>query len=287
MKGIAEHCSLPDKTFDEHWDRIIVPEDQKQRIVLQAVLNLTVRRKLPFAAAPLHGLIVLVGPPGTGKTSLARGVASKTAKTLGQKDLQFLKVEPHGLTSSALGKSQRAVQELLEKTIAERAEAGPLIVLLDEVETLAADRKRMSLEANPIDVHRATDAVLAGLDDLGRRYPELLFIATSNFKQAIDDAFLSRADLVEHIALPDRRACRAIALDTLSAMASAWPKIEQLLEDDKLDEVAEAAKGLDGRALRKAILHACCYSKETAKNPGLLTAADLLRSVRAAAEARQ
>ncbi len=68
-------------------------------------------------------------------------------------------------------------------------------MLLDEVETLAADRSKMSLEANPIDIHRATDAVLVQLDALAERYPDLLFLATSNFPQAVDAAFMSRCDL--------------------------------------------------------------------------------------------
>jgi len=42
---------------------------------------------------------------------------------------------------------------------------------------VAADRGRMSMDANPIDVHRATDAVLAQLDQLAAKYPHLLFIA--------------------------------------------------------------------------------------------------------------
>ena len=57
--------------------------------------------------------------------------------------------------------------------------SGPTIVLLDEVETLAADRSKMSLEANPIDIHRATDAVLVQLDSLAERFPNLWTAAPS------------------------------------------------------------------------------------------------------------
>ncbi len=71
--------------------------------------------------------------------------------------------------------------------------------MLDEVETLAGNRFQMSMEANPIDVHRATDALLAGLDTLASKYKKLLFITTTNFEGAVDPAFISRADLVEYI----------------------------------------------------------------------------------------
>ena len=61
-----------------------------------------------------------------------------------------------------------------------------------------------------MDVHRATDAVLTELDRLAANHPQLLFLATSNFAGAIDEAFLSRADLgAVTIDLPTTEACSA------------------------------------------------------------------------------
>lgn len=111
------------------------------------MLNFTMRGKVDRSVIPLHGVILLVGPPGTGKTSLARGLAHRTAETFPGSGFRLLEVEPHALTSSAMGKTQRAVSELFSQSIAEVAATGPTIVLLDEVETLAADRSKMSLEA--------------------------------------------------------------------------------------------------------------------------------------------
>src|SRR3546814_17965125 len=95
------------------------------------------------------------------------------------------------LTSSAMGKTQRAVSDLFSQSIAEAAVGGPTIVLLDEVETLAADRSKMSLEANPIDIHRATDAVLVQLDVLADRHPNLLFIATRSEERRVGQECVS------------------------------------------------------------------------------------------------
>ena len=81
--------------------------------------------------------------------------------------------------------------------------------MLDEVETLAADRSKMSMEANPVDIHRATDAVLVQLDMLAEQNPQLLFVATSNFPQAVDSAFTSRCDLVLTRAAARRQGMRA------------------------------------------------------------------------------
>jgi len=193
-KGILKLCDLPNAEFDDLWERIIVPAAVKERLVAQILLSFTIRKRIPFGALPLHGLILLVGPPGTGKTSLAKGVASKAAGLLKGARPRFIQVEPHGLTSSALGRSQREMHTFFSATVAEYAAQGPLIVFLDEVETMAVDRQKLSLDANPIDVHRATDAILASLDHLAEQHPDLVFIATSNFQTALDSAFVSRAD---------------------------------------------------------------------------------------------
>lgn len=278
-KGILEHVQLPDKRFDALWEKIIIPEEVKQRLLSQALLEFTLRGNTNSVSIPLHGILLLVGPPGTGKTSLARGLANSVAECFPNEKFHFIAVEPHALASSGLGKSQQAVRDLLQTTIAEHAASGPLVVLLDEVETLSPDRKRLSMESNPIDVHRATDAVLASVDYLASSYPHLLFVATSNFAEAVDEAFLSRVDLIENIGLPNEKAIKNIVTDSLGALSEKWPKIKRLFEDSRLDAVVKACIGLDGRQIRKLIISACGSSKDVALDPNLLTIDMLLNSV--------
>lgn len=279
-KGILDKRVLPDRAFDELWERTILPKELKEQLKAQVLLELTIRSQMPSKAAiPLHGIILLVGPPGTGKTSIAKGVASAAADLLQGANITFLEVEPHSLTSSALGKSQREIRKFLEEVVTEHATQGPLIVLLDEVETLVADRSKMSLEANPIDVHRATDAMLAGLDNLASRFPNLVFIATSNFEMALDPAFVSRADLIVQVDRPTEEACEAILTDTLMAMAEKWPALKKLPKHKNYGDIVKKAVGLDGRQLRKTVLSACTQSTDLVLNPGLLTLDHLEKAV--------
>lgn len=277
-KGIHVARNLGVQEFAELWDSIHVPSELKESLLCQSLLNFTLRPKVSRTVIPLHGVILLVGPPGTGKTSLARGLASKTAGLLKSKKLAYLEIEPHSLQSSALGKSQKAVTELFGGTVSEYAQNGPTFVLLDEVETLIADRSKLSLEANPVDVHRATDAALVQLDYLGDAFPNLLIVATSNFPQAIDAAFISRSDMVLSIPLPDKHACQEILADALKGLSKTFPKVEALLRQRDLEEVAEICVGTDGRQIRKMIAMACTFNRETAADPNRLTIIELRRA---------
>lgn len=285
QKGVQDIRELPDGRFDAQWEAVILPAKTKDRLLSHAVLNFTARAKLQEVAMPLHGIILLVGPPGTGKTSLARGLASRTAASLNG-TITYIEVEPHALASAALGKSQQAVSHLLGTVIAEEAASGPCIVLLDEVETLAADRRKMSLEANPVDVHRATDAVLAQLDQLAFNNPQLLFVATSNFAGAIDDAFVSRADLILTVDLPSAEACRTILYDSLNRLAKVYPAIASLLDDPAIEKAAQRSVGLDGRRIRKAVTASLAHTKQIAAHPERLTADAVLEAIELAQRER-
>jgi SpoVK/Ycf46/Vps4 family AAA+-type ATPase len=149
---------------------------------------------------------------------------------------------------------------------------GPLVVLLDEVETLLTNRSALSMEANPIDVHRAVDAALVGLDRLARRHPAVVVLATSNFANAIDPALSSRADLIVEVPAPDRRGRRLILQDTIAAVADAFPGAKCLLAEEVLDHAAEISDGVDGRRLRKAVAAACANEHG---DPGRVTPPDL------------
>jgi pachytene checkpoint protein 2 len=282
-KGVHDIRDLPDPEFDSLWESVFVDPKLKDQLLGQAILNYTLRPRLSRARVPLHGVILLVGVPGTGKTSLAQGLASRTAQAFPKAEFRYVEVEPHSLASGSLGKSQQAVTQILGTVIAEQADGGPLIVLLDEVETIAADRSKMSLQANPVDVHRATDAVLTAMDHLAAQRPGILFVATSNFPEAVDSALISRADLVVTVPLPDKQACRAILEDTVFAIAEAFPALKDLASSRAMADAAQLCVGLDGRRIRKIVIGAIALRKDVALDPTKLTA-DLI--VEAARQAR-
>jgi AAA+ superfamily predicted ATPase len=181
-----------------------------------------------------------------------------------------------------LGESQRNIMRLLQDTIPEVAARRPhTVVLIDEVESFAVRRTSASFETNPVDVHRATDAVMLGIDEIARKLPSVLFVTTTNFIDAIDDAFLSRADLVMHFALPNAGTIANILQHSLAELAVQWPGLKSLSEQSgHISEIASMCDGWNGRQVRKLVLAALAQRLEVAKDPALLTFDDLREAAR-------
>ncbi len=273
VEGLAGLTELPDDAWADRWDRIVLPAGQKDRLLNYVLFSLKHRGRVSQVGLPIHGLIVLAGPPGTGKTTLAGGLAHKAAQTLDGGSLLFVDIDPHVFPSQMLGESQRAVARLFERTLPDLASRGhPMIVLLDEVEALAVSRSRASLETNPVDVHRATDAVLSGVDRVAQAWPNVTFVATTNYRIGVDAAFLSRADLIEEIASPDAAAIRTILSDTIRELTGSDDP-----EAAGLEALAARAATLqlDARQVRKLVLRAVVSRRGLALEPAALTVADL------------
>ena len=277
---IKANVVMPSTKYKGLWDSIVVDVSVKERLLRATALNLRLRTDLPFETTALHGLMLLYGPPGTGKTTLARGLAHQIAPFTRSKKAQFIEVDPHGIMSAEHGESQKAVTQLLTEQIPGRLKKGvPCVVLLDEIESMAIARSEASLATNPVDVHRATGAVLAALDSSTADFPDLVFVATSNFVGVLDEAFRSRVDVAIHVPTPNNAGRVQILQHALKSMSQAYPKLKRLVKSEpELQEVAKLLDGADGRRVRKTVLEAMMIRQDTVLDPGSITVDDLCQA---------
>ena len=206
-----------------------------------------------------NGLVLLHGPPGSGKTSAAQALAHKLAVRLCAAGVyaraELLVVNSHSLFSRWFSESGRLVAAMFARVREIADDARTLVVVLvDEVESLTASRARaVRAGTEPADAVRAVNALLTQLDLLRAR-PNVLTVATSNITAAVDAAFLDRADLALRIGRPAPRARAAIlrsALDELRRVRVVAGEWDAAACSALATAAGRATAGLSGRALRK------------------------------------
>jgi SpoVK/Ycf46/Vps4 family AAA+-type ATPase len=122
---------------------------------------------------------------------------------------------------------------------------------------------------------------MLGIDAIARNLPAVLFVTTTNFIDAIDEAFLSRADLVMHFALPDADTIARILQLSLAELAVQWPALKPLSEADAdIRSLSSLCDGWNGRQVRKLVLAGLAQRLEVAKDPALLGFDDLREAAR-------
>ena len=231
--AISATVALGNPQLEASWDRIIVADEIKERLLNHALLSIALRKAgVTGIGLPLHGLALLSGPPGVGKTTLARGLGSQVARELGGRRVvvRVVDVNMHVLPSELLGRTQRNIVQLFEEELPALAEEGPVVVVMDEVEVLAVSRSQASFDINPADVFRGTAALLSALDWIAREVPGTFIVGTTNMPGALDDAVLSRTDLRLELPLPGVSVLRSILADTFTELGSGsqaarpWPR---------------------------------------------------------------
>jgi len=148
--------------------------------------------------------ILLVGPPGCGKTLMTRIAASEVSRLSGRK-CRFGVVKPAAWESPWVGTTQKAIRDTF-KALADAAQDSFAILFLDEIESIGRTRGGLA------NVHsdKFLAALLAELNGFEDR-KDVAIIAATNRKDLVDPALLERLSDVEvRVTRPDLRAARAI-----------------------------------------------------------------------------
>ncbi|CAN4125721.1 unnamed protein product [Withania somnifera] len=194
--------------------------------------NSTNQRKDLFTGLrkPARGLL-LFGPPGTGKTMLAKAVASESLAT-------FFNVSASSLTSKWVGEGEKLVKTLFMVAISRQ----PSVIFMDEIDSIMSTRTTNENEAS----RRLKSEFLVQFDGVTSNSDGLVIvIGATNKPQELDDAVLRRLVKRIYIPLPDANVRRQLLRHRLKGKAFSLPDgdLERLVRD------TEGYSGSDLQAL--------------------------------------
>ncbi|EKM59695.1 uncharacterized protein PHACADRAFT_158144 [Phanerochaete carnosa HHB-10118-sp] len=219
----ASVCELPSLNWEGLWESLIYSDGIKAKLLDYIYATVVFSdADVDFNVVSWNRVVLLHGPPGTGKTSLCRALAQKLSIRLSDRypHSRLLEINSHSLFSRWFSESGKLVQRLFS-TVTDMVEDEDtfVVVLIDEVESLTSARAGAMAGTEPSDALRVVNALLTQLDKLKHR-KNVLVMSTSNLAKAIDSAFVDRADIIQYVDLPPRDAIYEILRGCLSELVA-------------------------------------------------------------------
>ncbi len=205
-------------------------EELKEEIRLKIIHPLDHEEIYRAYGKPIGGGILMYGPPGCGKTHLARATA-------GEIRASFLAVGIHDVLDMWLGQSEANLHELFEQA----REHAPCVLFFDEVDALGASRSDMRSSGG----RHVINQFLSELDGIHSSNEGVLVLAATNAPWHLDSAFRrpGRFDRILFVPPPDEVARRSI-LDVLLR-----GKPMDAIDHDQIVKKTDGYSGADLKAL--------------------------------------
>ena len=169
--------------------------------------------------------ILMHGPSGTGKTMLAKAVATES-------EANFISVKGPELLSKWIGESERGIREIFRRA----RQAAPCVVFFDEIDSIAPIRGMEGVNAG---TERMVSQLLTEMDGI-QELNGVVIIAATNRLDMIDSALLrpGRFDKIVFVPKPD--------ISTRLKILEIYAKEKPLTSDVNLQRIAELTDGFSG-----------------------------------------
>jgi len=192
---------------------------------------------LKFGMTPSRG-VLFYGPPGCGKTLLAKAIANEC-------QANFISIKGPELLTMWFGESEANVRDVFDKARA----AAPCVLFFDELDSIAKARGGGGGDAGGA-ADRVINQVLTEMDGMGAK-KNVFIIGATNRPDIIDPAVLrpGRLDQLIYIPLPDEKSRESILKSNL--------RKSPLAEDVDLTYLAKVTHGFSGADLTEICQRAC------------------------------
>lgn len=173
---------------------------------------------------------ILTGPPGTGKTHLARALANEISNITGT-EIKFFNIDGTSLNTSAVGETEARWRNLFKKA----ADEAPSIIFIDEGESVAQSRDDSS---NARYDNKTVNQILTLMSNLEKSDDNVFVIMATNKLESLDPAITrdGRFGIIIPIDLPDKEDCK----ETLEL----YLRDKKTAPDLDLDELAGKLYGM-------------------------------------------
>ena len=217
---------------DVQWDDIAGLEFAKKTIKEIIIWPMLKPEFFSGIRSPPKGLL-LFGPPGTGKTMIAKAIASQSKS-------MFFNISASSLMSKWIGESEKLVRTLF----ALASFYQPSVVFIDEIDSLLTSRSENENEAS----RRIKTEFLVQLDGAGTNIEDrILIIGATNRPQEIDDAFVRRLSKRLYIPLPNKVSRKQLIMRVLEKERKNNNKYE--INETDIDDIVNRTKGYSGSDL--------------------------------------
>ncbi len=225
-RGTIGEIEKPEQTFEDIGGMTAVKEEIRMKIIH------------PLAHADLYkaygktigGGILMYGPPGCGKTHLARATA-------GEIQSSFMAIGINDILDMWIGNSERNLHEVFQQA----RQSKPCVLFFDEVDALAASRADMRTAGGRHQINQ----FLSEMDGIGASNEGVLILAATNAPWHVDAAFRrpGRFDRILFIPPPDAEARAAILRIQLKG------KPVEEIDHDYVAKKTDAFSGADLKAV--------------------------------------
>ena len=177
------------------------------------------------------GSVLLFGPPGTGKTFMAKAVAGTISKEA--QETSFLKIESYEIVSKWLGESAKNVKEVFKLA----RESAPTILFVDEADAIGRARMEATTDAGR-DVQGMLNQILTELGEGFHVNRNVAVIFATNYPSVLDPALMDRVKRIIYVPPPKTKEGVKKLVDFYASKVELDPNISNY-EGGLVDEVFE------------------------------------------------